>query len=383
MEAVTIQKKDLYCNKKMLAPLVGGSELSFRLLARKYGAEVTFTEMCVAEHYLEAKKNSKKKLKEYNFQFDPSDRPLILQLAGNKAAPIIELANSPDFVGKIDGLDINCGCPQGFAMSKGIGSGILRTPDLLVSMVAEIVKAVSYPVSVKLRIHEDVPTTIKIMKRLQEVGVSAFTLHGREWWQKGEKRGKNNWDAIREVKENFPDFPIIGNGDVIRYQDFENFKNHSKVDSIMSGYGALLKPSLFSEKEATMEEHISSFLYFSRLHGNKWVDALRHVAWMIKSHPQGAQLKGQLFQTKTKEELLQLLESASPSVKVEILPLPEGEEDKIIYPKTEGELSSREKKRIENRKRKMEGKVDRKKRAKVGEGESKEVNSETTDVSCQ
>lgn len=121
----------------------------------------------------------------YAFQFDPSDRPLILQLAGNKAAPIIQLANDPmcvhsclplllsfssllplpyispcsflpsypfptsatssppssysnRFKGVIDGLDINCGCPQGFAMAKGIGAGILRTPDLLVAMVAEI-----------------------------------------------------------------------------------------------------------------------------------------------------------------------------------------------------------------------------------------------------
>lgn len=93
-------------------------------------------------------------------------------------------------------------------MAKGIGSGILRTPELLVDLVGQLgmintccsdfaVKSVPYPVSVKLRIHENVPTTINIMKQLKSVGVKAFTVHGREWWQKGEKRGKNDWDAIK------------------------------------------------------------------------------------------------------------------------------------------------------------------------------------------
>jgi len=355
----------LVSGKRILAPLVGGSDLSFRLLARHYGAQVTFTEMCIAEYYYN-KEDPSKKVKRYVFQFDPKDRPLILQLAGNTAKPIIDLVNTGMFDGHIDGVDLNCGCPQGFAMQKGIGAGILRDADNLVSMAEEITKNIKYPLSVKLRIHQDVPTTISIVKRLQKAGVQAFTVHGREWWQKGEKRGENNWDAIRQIKEAFPDIPIIGNGDVSCYDDFERFQKLSGCDSIMSGYGALRYPSIFSPTRQTTAIHVKDYLDIARCFTNKWVDVLRHIMWIVKHHITDPNIKAEIFQT---ESLNQLLDILSTKLKMEVLlnELPTGQKDMIEYPKQESEMTEKERKQHLKRKRKVAQQTSKKKFKKAGD----------------
>ena len=140
------------------------------------------------------------------------------------------------FEGHVDGLDINCGCPQGFALEKGYGSALLRDPDHLVNMVKEIVLNVKYPVSVKLRLQDSVEHTITIMKRLKEVGVQAFTIHGRYYWQKGDKRGVADWDAIKKIKEEVGlDMPIIGNGNVGEYHDFDKMIKYTGVNGVMAG----------------------------------------------------------------------------------------------------------------------------------------------------
>uniref|UniRef100_A0A6B2L820 tRNA-dihydrouridine synthase n=1 Tax=Arcella intermedia TaxID=1963864 RepID=A0A6B2L820_9EUKA len=333
--------QNLYNDKKILAPLVGGSDLSFRLLCRKYGAQVTFTEMCIAEYYLMAleEMDNKKKLKGYTFEFEESDRPLILQLAGNTAQPIIKLANHQMFKGHIDGVDLNCGCPQSFAMEKGYGAGMLNDAQNLIQVCSEIVQNISYPLSVKLRIYQDVPTTINIMKQLRDVGVKAFTVHGREWWQKGDKRGHNDWNAIRQIKEELPDVWIIGNGDIYKHEDFQKFKDLSGVHSLMSGYGALTSPWIFSLSPTaetlnqTLADCLNTYLQIASQHHNKWIDVLRHTGWMLKKHiPLSPELVKQfrtkLYECKNMEDVRALLGTLTPAI---VISVPEGEHV-ICYP---------------------------------------------------
>lgn len=186
---------------KVLAPLVGGSDLSFRLLCRKYGADVTFTEMCQA-YYFNHKDRVKKSGSSF-FEFDNSDRPLILQVAAtvDEADEVIEMVNLDMFAGKIDAVDLNCGCPQGFAMKRGVGSGLFHKGDPFIELVRKIRYCVlffgasshffpsssniPYPLSIKCRLHEDgVDETIKWLQKAVEAGASAITVHGRFWWQK-------------------------------------------------------------------------------------------------------------------------------------------------------------------------------------------------------
>jgi len=267
-----------FSSKNILAPLVGCSDLSYRLLCRFYGAHVTYTEMCIAEYYVR-----KSVPKTYTYEFDEIDRPLILQLAGNSSEYIIQLANDPMFKGRIDGVDLNCGCPQGFAMEKGYGAGLLENPDLLVSMCQEIIPAIPYPFSMKIRFYKSIEDTIALISRLTEVGVKIITIHGRYHWQKGEKRGLADWDSIKFIKETFPDLIIIGNGDISNYSEFERYRQLYKVDSVMSGYGALKNPSIFSPEPIEIHTMIDDYIFIARKHHNRIIDILRHIGWMIKS----------------------------------------------------------------------------------------------------
>eukprot|EP01122_Echinamoeba_exundans_P002120 TRINITY_DN12081_c0_g1_i1.p1 TRINITY_DN12081_c0_g1~~TRINITY_DN12081_c0_g1_i1.p1 ORF type:complete len:414 (-),score=55.98 TRINITY_DN12081_c0_g1_i1:39-1280(-) len=351
--------RSLYCGKRMLAPLVGGSDLSFRLLCRKYGAQVTFTEMCIAEYYLE---RDVRTVKDYVFEFDPLDRPCIAQLAGNTPEPIIKLANHEILRGKVDAIDLNCGCPQGFALEKNYGCALLGHPELLTDLCKQVAANISLPLSVKMRLHEDVPTTIGIMERLINVGVKAITIHGRYWWQKGEKRGLADWDSIKQIKSHFPDFPIIGNGDILSYADFDEHQRLSGVDSTMAGYGALLNPGIFSDTPIPLGTMLSDYIAIARQHHNKLIDVQRHIAWMMKRNS-SADFKANLFQCKNIPEIQSLLEAQPVPIFTTIPPLAAGEVDHIVYPvwsKKIEDMSASERKKHARRQQKHEKRMNRK-----------------------
>jgi tRNA-dihydrouridine synthase 1 len=103
----------------LLAPLVGGSDVAFRRLSRRYGARMTFTEMCIVSTWLNPKKRRDL------FEFHESDRPLFLQLTDTTPEPVIEMANMDMFKGHIDGVDLNFGCPQTLIMQRGYGAGFV------------------------------------------------------------------------------------------------------------------------------------------------------------------------------------------------------------------------------------------------------------------
>jgi tRNA-dihydrouridine synthase 1 len=303
--------------------------------------------MNIAEYYNYKQSGDKKlKLKAYDYEFDAADRPLILQLAGNTPDPIITLANQELFKGHIDGVDLNCGCPQGFAMEKKIGAGLLRNPDHLVDLARQISQAIPYPFSMKLRLHEDgVQTTIALMEKLVSTAkVAAFTVHGRFWWQKGEKRGVADWDALKMIREAIPKrIPLIGNGDVAVHDDFERFKSASGVDSVMVGYGALLDPTVFQPEKISLEQVLYDYLNIARRHRNGLVDVQRHIQWMVKRRSGGAtEIKARLFQAQSLPSIQTVLASLNPALTFNIPELQPGESDRISYPKQVGQMTPKE-----------------------------------------
>lgn len=301
------------------------------------------------------------KLKSYEYEFDAADRPLILQLAGNTPDPIVTLANQDFLKGHIDGVDLNCGCPQGFAMDKQIGAGLLRNPDNLVELAAQISEKIPYPFSMKLRLHEDgIETTLGLMEKLVErTRVKAFTLHGRYWWQKGEKRGLADWEAVKMARERVPArIPLIGNGDVSVYDDFEKFRKKSGADSVMVGYGALLDPTLFGPRSVPIETVLHDYLNIARRHNNGLVDVQRHIQWMTKRRSAGAlDTKARLFQAHSLAEIRTVLSSLNPPITLEIPSLGDHETDKIKYPKSAAEMTPKELKRHDSLQRRNEAKL--------------------------
>lgn len=222
------------------------------------------------------------------FQFDPTDRPLILQVAAavDEADDVVRMVRNPLFVGHIDAVDLNCGCPQGFAMKRGIGAALAKHPDAFVELVRKISVGIApMPLSVKLRLHDSVDYTVALLRRLIDAGAQCVTLHGRYAYQKGEKRGVCDWAALRAVRDALPaHIPFIANGDIAKPDDFAAIVATTGAAAGMSGYGALLNPGLFSTDAPppSLATMLTDYLTLARQHVNKLVDVQRHVAWMIK-----------------------------------------------------------------------------------------------------
>eukprot|EP01126_Amoeba_proteus_P051549 TRINITY_DN6161_c0_g3_i10.p1 TRINITY_DN6161_c0_g3~~TRINITY_DN6161_c0_g3_i10.p1 ORF type:complete len:132 (-),score=23.90 TRINITY_DN6161_c0_g3_i10:277-672(-) len=110
----------------------------------------------------------------------------------------------------------------------------------------------------------------------------------------------------------------------------------------MSGYGALLCPSLFSSEPDSISNHIQNYLEIARCFRNRWIDILRHIAWMLKRHPNGKQLKILIFQSNSLPMLLSLLLQSDPPTVVTLSPVPPDFVDKIEYPKEIAQMSAKE-----------------------------------------
>jgi len=175
----------------------------------------------------------------------------------------------------------------------------------------------------------------------------SLVVRAREWWQKGQNRGSNDWFGIKKIRDTFPQIVLIGNGDVMRKQDFKIFQELSGVDAVMSGYGALLDPSIFYEAEVPLSDRILSYLTIAQQHYNEWVGVLRHIAWMIKRHVHDPNFKQKLFLLQSMSELLEFLVGIeiidSNSCLIDLLNADNGLG--ILYPKTFEVMSQKEKKK--------------------------------------
>ncbi|VDL99816.1 unnamed protein product [Schistocephalus solidus] len=206
-------------NKLVLAPMVDQSELAWRMLARKYGAQITFTPMMNINQFIRDPKYRKKVM-----EFSDEDRPLIVQFCGN--SPEL-FAQSAKFVEDYcDGVNLNLGCPQGIARRGHYGSYLQDEWELISSMV-------KVPVSVKIRIFPDVDRTVAYAKMLEAAGAAFIAVHGRTREQNGQKTGLADWEQIRAVKSAVS-IPIIANGNILYFEDIEKCLRATKADALMS-----------------------------------------------------------------------------------------------------------------------------------------------------
>lgn len=243
----------------ILAPMVGASELPFRLLCRKYGAQLCYTPMMSS-----AKFSSDHSYRKDEFQTIPEDRPLVCHFSANdpeefaKAAKLVE--------DKCDAIDLNLGCPQRTAYVGHFGSYLLeqKDRDLICNIVKKASKEVSKPIFVKIRLLNTIKETIKLCRDLKNAGASLIAIHARyrasfERKGAGARDGAAMLDQIVEVKKALgPDFPIIANGNVITYDDVVNNMEISSADGIMSAEGILDNPALFlprhgNDRKASIE----------------------------------------------------------------------------------------------------------------------------------
>ena len=231
-----------------LAPMEDVTDIAFRLMCKQFGADMVYTEFVSSDALIREVKKTKEKL-----TISDEERPVAIQIYGNDpdamadAAKICEEAN-PDII------DINFGCPVKRVAGKGAGSGMLKTPDLMLRITEKVVQSVKKPVTVKTRLgwDNDSKIIVQLAEQLQDCGIAALTIHGRTRAQM--YTGQADWTLIGEVKNNpRMRIPIIGNGDVdsagLAKQRFEE----TGVDAVMIGRASFGRPWIFRETKHFLE----------------------------------------------------------------------------------------------------------------------------------
>jgi tRNA-dihydrouridine synthase B len=235
--AIDLGEKPLF-----LAPMEDVTDPSFRYICKKFGVDMVYTEFVASEALIRDIPKTFDKLKINDFE-----RPVGIQIYGHilesmvEAARIVEQAH-PDVI------DINFGCPVKKIANRGAGSGMLKNVPLMVEMAKEIVNAVKTPVTVKTRLGWDDETKfiVDTAERLQDVGISAITIHGRTRAQM--YRGQADWTLIGEVKNNpRMQIPVIGNGDIDNPEKASDHFKRYGVDGIMIGRATVGKPWIFRD----------------------------------------------------------------------------------------------------------------------------------------
>lgn len=236
-----------------LAPMEDVTDIGFRLLCKRFGADMVYTEFISSDALIRDIKKTKRKI-----LFSEEERPIGIQIYGSdpdtmvEAAKICEDAN-PDLI------DINFGCPVRKIAGKGAGSGMMRTPEIMLEITEKVVKAVNKPVSVKTRLgwDDDSKIIVPLAEQLQDCGIVALTIHGRTRSQM--YKGEADWSLIREVKNNpRMHIPIIGNGDVDTVEQCKQRFEETGVDAVMIGRGSIGRPWFFRELKHYLQtgEHL-------------------------------------------------------------------------------------------------------------------------------
>ncbi|KAI8581794.1 hypothetical protein K450DRAFT_285883 [Umbelopsis ramanniana AG] len=254
------------------APMVRYSKLPFRELVRQYNCDVVYTPMILADVF-----KSSEFARETDFSTNERDDPVVIQFAasnGKDLADAAELA-SP----YVSGIDINCGCPQKWAIHEKIGAHLMSQPETVRDMIRTVKGRLNIPCSIKIRVHPDLKETYEFVKRAESVGVEYITVHGRTKTQKNTEPA--NLDAIRFVKES-ASVPIIANGGVFSMADVEEIYSKTNVDGVMSARGLLRNPALFAGYENTPWECIESYVHMALGYGTNHFIFHHHLMYMME-----------------------------------------------------------------------------------------------------
>ncbi|KAI8428889.1 hypothetical protein MSG28_007524 [Choristoneura fumiferana] len=223
---------------KVCAPMVRYSKVQFRTLVKNYGVDLCFTPMILADSFCQ---NEKARLSEFSTTI--SDTPVIAQFAANNTNDFVDASTL--LFPYIDGVDLNCGCPQRWAMKDGYGCALLSQPDIVHNIVRGVKNQLpnNFSMSVKIRILKDLRKTIDMCQQLEKCGVDFLTVHGRTPTQKS---GDNvDKPALREVCASVQ-VPVIANGGVKSLEDADELFDATYCNGVMVASGILTNPALFS-----------------------------------------------------------------------------------------------------------------------------------------
>lgn len=305
----------------MLAPMEDVSDPPFRVLCKKYGADVMYTEFISSEGLIRDAHKSVQKLDIY-----PDERPIGIQIFGAKEESMIRTAEIVEEA-KPEILDINYGCPVKKVVCKMAGAGILQDIDRMVHLTKVIVDSTSLPVTVKTRLGWDDKTKhiVEVAERLQDIGIKAISIHGRT--RKQMYKGEADWTLIGEIKNNpRMHIPVFGNGDVDSGPKALEMKNRYGVDGIMIGRASIGYPWIFREVKHFLAtgEHLAPPQISERVaaakqhlkHSIEWkgdvlgvLEMRRHYSNYFRGLPNVKPYRTKLVTTHDHDELFATLDS--------------------------------------------------------------------------
>ncbi len=239
-----------------LAPMEDVTDIGFRMLCKRFGAAMVYTEFVSAEAIVRSVRSTLSKMVLHS-----EERPVGIQIYGRDVESMVEAAKIVEQAGP-DVIDINFGCPVKKVAGKGAGAGMLRNIPLLLDITRQVVQAVHVPVTVKTRLGWDSDNLVitTLAEQLQDCGIQALTIHGRTRSQM--YTGQADWSLIGEVKSNPRiHIPIIGNGDIDSPESARRAFDTYGVDAVMIGRATFGRPWIFQDirkggESLTLDEKI-------------------------------------------------------------------------------------------------------------------------------
>jgi len=247
---------------KFLSPMVRYSKLPFRLLCRRYGADLAFTPMLIARDFISSRNGKGLVIDE--FATCAEDRPLVAQLAANDG--VIAHKAAQFLAPFVDGFDINCGCPQTWVLKEGIGGALSSKPELVEDIVKQVRAGLPplTPLSIKIRLRPNLTTTLELVRRAEKMGVEWITVHGRT---KEERTSVPvSKPAIRLLRSAIQ-IPLIFNGDIVDSKTLREAIEATNADGVLIARGALSNPAIFTGVDQTPAECIRDYLALSAQYG--------------------------------------------------------------------------------------------------------------------
>ena len=306
-------------NQIVMAPMAGISNSAYRRICKEMGCGLIYAEMVSDKAISFGNQKTIDML-----YMEESERPLAQQIFGSDVDSFVKAAKYIEDVMHPDIIDINMGCPvPKVALRAQAGSALLKNPEKIYDIVSNVVKAVSVPVTVKIRSGWDSNhiNAVEVAKVCEKAGASAIAVHPRTRSQG--YTGKADWDIIKQVKENVT-IPVIGNGDVRTPEDVKKMLDYTKCDAVMIGRGLLGNPWLIrnsllylENKEyelPTIEEKIDMckkhLSYLNNLKDEKLatLEIRSHIGWYFKGVKNSSVIKNKICKCTNIHDILLILD---------------------------------------------------------------------------
>lgn len=305
-------------DRVILAPMSGVTDMPFRRLVKRQGAGLVISEMIASQAMIRETRQSLLMAKH-----TPEEYPMAVQLAGCDPAIMAEAAKlNVDRGAQI--IDINMGCPAKKVVGGYAGSALMRDEAHAAKIMEATVKAVSVPVTLKMRTGWDdqCRNAPRMAKIAEDVGIKMVTIHGRTRCQF--YSGKSDWDFIRQVKE-VVSLPVIGNGDVVTVEDAQSLLEKSGADGVMVGRGAygrpwflnqishylstherLPNPPLEEQKKIVLEHFRDMLVHYGEHTG--LLMARKHIGWYSKGLMDSSEFRAEVNQATSRQVVESLIE---------------------------------------------------------------------------